>query len=109
MQKKHIILIIQVFCLATFLGGFVLAQPSHNSDGCQDPLLAAQSEEKKVSVDASGNATLIDEDTLTEADDLAGTCPKGFHCSCPGCPLYSDSDEDLFCDLGEEPDEQAGS
>lgn len=109
MQKNFIILIIQVFCLVTFFGGFVLAQPSTGSDGCQDPLLAGQSEEKKVTVDPSGNATLIDEETQAGADDLAGTCPKGFHCSCPGCPLYSDIDEDLFCDLGEEPDDQAAS
>lgn len=74
-------------------------------DGCQDPLVAPTSEEKKVVTDASGNLDLIDEDTQDEADSLAGTCPKGFHCSCPGCPLYSDLDEDTFCDLGEEPEE----
>jgi hypothetical protein len=105
MQKKHIILIIQVFALVSFIGGYVLAYPSSEKDGCQDPLLANQSDEKKVITDASGNVTLIDEDTQAEADSLAGTCPKGFHCSCPGCPLYSDIDEDNFCDHGEEPEE----
>jgi hypothetical protein len=69
------------------------------------PLLAAQTEEKKVITDNAGNLTLIDEDTREKADALAGTCPKGFHCSCPGCPLWSDLDEDNFCDHGEEPEE----
>jgi len=105
MNKKLIILIIQVFCLVSFAAGIVSAQPSSSTDGCQDPLLAAQSDEKKVITDSSGNLTLIDEDTQAEADALAGTCPKGFHCSCPGCPLYSDLDEDNFCDHGEEPED----
>lgn len=109
MNNNHILIIIQVFCLFSFICGFAMAQPSSEKDGCQDPLLATQSEEKKVITDDSGNVDLIDEDTQAEADNLAGTCPKGFHCSCPGCPLYSDIDEDNFCDLGEEPDEQTES
>lgn len=106
MNKKHIILIIQIFCLVSFAAGFVSsAQPSQSTDGCQDPLLVTHSETKKISTDQSGNLTLIDENTIAEADALAGTCPKGFHCSCPGCPLFSDLDEDNFCDYGEEPDD----
>ena len=107
MKNKSILLIIQIFCLVSFIAGFASAVPSSHTDGCQDPLLATTSDEKKVISDASGNVTLIDEDTQADADNLAGTCPKGFHCSCPGCPLYSDLDEDSFCDLGEEPDETA--
>jgi len=105
MKTKYILLIIQIFCLVSFIAGITSAGPSTNSDGCQDPLLVTTSDEKKVISDESGNVTLIDEDTQTQADNLGDTCPKGFHCSCPGCPLYSDLDEDKFCDLGEELDE----
>jgi len=105
MNNKSILLIIQIFCLVSFIGSFVSAGTT-NSDGCQDPLLAATSEQKKVVSDDAGT-TLIDEDTQAQADNLAGTCPKGFHCSCQGCPLYSDLDEDKFCDLGEEVNETA--
>lgn len=97
-------LCIQIFCLVSFAASIVSsAQPSTHTDGCQDPLLATTSESKKISGDGAGNLTLIDENTQAEADSLAGTCPKGFHCSCPGCPLYGDLDEDNFCDRGEEP------
>ena len=105
MNRNYIVLIIQIFCLLSFVTGYVIAQPSSSKDGCQDPLLVSQSEEKKVITDASGRTTLIDENTQADAEAQAGTCPKGFHCSCPGCPLFSDIDEDNFCDLGEEPDE----
>jgi hypothetical protein len=105
MNKNYILLIIQLFCLVSFAAGIVSsALPSKSTDGCQDPLQVNTSEAKKISADASGNLTLDDENTLSEADSLAGTCPKGFHCSCPGCPLYSDLDEDNFCDHGEEPE-----
>ena len=105
MNKNYIILIIQIFCLVSFAASIVSsAQPSKSTDGCQDPLLVPSSDVKKVTTDASGNLTLIDENTIAEADALAGTCPKGFHCSCPGCPLFSDLDADNFCDHGEEPD-----
>ncbi len=103
MQSNHILVIIQVFCLISMITGFVLAGPVQ--DGCQDPLLAAASDEKKVITDDAGNVTLIDEETRAQADALADTCPRGFHCSCPGCPLWSDIDEDNFCDHGEEPEE----
>ena len=103
MKNSRIILLIQIFCLISFAASIVSsAQPSAHTDGCQDPLLATTNETKKISTDAMGNLTLIDEDTQEKTDSLAGTCPKGFHCSCPGCPLYSDLDEDNFCDLGEE-------
>ena len=102
MNKNHIMLIIQIFCLMSFIAGIVIAEPAAGKDGCQDPLLVNQSQEKKVITDGSGDITLIDEDTQAEADTLAGTCPKGFHCSCPGCPLFGDLDEDSFCDRGEE-------
>ncbi|HOL41023.1 hypothetical protein [Methanospirillum sp.] len=101
MQSKHIVVIIQVFCLISMITGFVLAGPIQ--DGCQDPLLTAASDEKKVITTDSGNVTLIDEEIQAQADALADTCPRGFHCSCPGCPLWSDIDEDNFCDHGEEP------
>lgn len=108
MNHKHIILIIQIFCLVSFAANIVSsAQPSTSTDGCQDPLLVNQSEVKKISTDASGNPILIDENTIAEADALAGTCPHGFHCSCPGCSLYTDLDGDIFCDLGEVPADQA--
>lgn len=103
MKNQSILLILQVFCLVSFI--FSIASVSASSGGCQDPLVANTTTEKKVVSDASGNSTLIDEDTQNQADSLAGTCPKGFHCSCPGCPLYSDLDEDKFCDLGEDTDE----
>jgi hypothetical protein len=103
MNKNHVRLMIQIFCLVSFIISIAIAQPSSNTDGCQDPLLVSQADEKKVITDTSGNLTLFDEETQAEADALAGTCPKGFHCSCPGCPLYSDLDEDNFCDHGEEP------
>jgi hypothetical protein len=105
MNTKHIFTIFQVLCLVSMIGGFVLAAPSSGPEGSQDPLLVAQIEEKKVITDSLGNLTLIDEDTQDKADALAGTCPKGFHCSCPDCPLWSDLDEDNFCDHGEEPDD----
>lgn len=105
MNTKHILTIFQVLCLISMISGFVLATPSSVRNGCQDPLLAAQTEEKKVITDNAGNLTLIDEETQDKADALAGTCPKGFHCSCPGCPLWSDLDKDNFCDHGEEPEE----
>lgn len=105
MNKNHIMLIIQIFCLMSFIAGIVIAEPAAGKDGCQDPLLVNQSQEKKVITDGSGDITLIDEDTQAEADTLAGTCPKGFHCSCPGCPLFGDLDEDSFCDRGEEPED----
>ncbi|HWQ66748.1 MAG TPA: hypothetical protein VN372_07745 [Methanospirillum sp.] len=105
MKKNHIILIIQIFCLVSFAASMVSsAQPSKSTDGCQDPLLVNTGEVKKISTDASGNLNLIDENTQADADSLAGTCPKGFHCSCSGCPLFSDLDEDNFCDYGEDPD-----
>ncbi|MDD1724914.1 MAG: hypothetical protein LUQ07_07280 [Methanospirillum sp.] len=103
MKNQSILLIIQIFCLFSFI--ISTATVCASAGECQDPMVAATSEEKKVISDASGNVTLIDEDTQAEADSLAGTCPKGFHCSCPGCPLYSDIDEDKFCDLGEESEE----
>ena len=105
MKNKSILLIIQLFCLVCFIISTASVYASSQKDGCQDPMLVTTSEEKKVVSDTSGTVTLIDEDTQAKADDLAGTCPKGFHCSCPGCPLYSDIDEDVFCDLGEEPEE----
>jgi hypothetical protein len=103
MQTKHILAIVQAFCLISMISSGVLAGPVQ--DGCQDPLLAAQSDEKKIVSDQSGNVTLIDEETQAKADALAGTCPKGFHCSCPDCPLWSDIDVDNFCDHGEELEE----
>lgn len=105
MITKYFLTFLQVLCLFGMISEFVLAAPSSGRDGCQDPLLATQSEEKKVITDSLGNLTLIDEDTQDEADALAGTCLKGFHCSCPDCPLWSDLDEDNFCDHGEEPDD----
>jgi hypothetical protein len=110
MKNKTILLIIQIFCLASFIisiASAATAHPSSQTDGCQDPLAATATGAKKNLTEASGNVTLIDEDTQAKADSLAGTCPKGFHCSCPGCPLYSDNDEDMFCDLGEVPDGEA--
>ena len=106
MKNKSIVIILQVFCLVSFIGSFASIGSASSTDGCQDPLLAATSEQKKV-VSEDAGTTLIDEDTQAKADSLAGTCPKGFHCSCPGCPLYSDLDEDKFCDLGEESNETA--
>lgn len=104
MNHKHIILILQVFCLVSFAVGFIgNATAAGTKDGCQDPLLATTAETKKDTISESGSVPLIDEATQQKADSQAGTCPKGFHCSCPGCPLYSDLDEDKFCDLGEEP------
>lgn len=105
MNNKSILLIIQIFCFVSFVVSNASVYAASQKDGCQDPLLVTTSEEKKVISDASGNVTLIDENTQAKADAQAGTCPKGFHCSCPGCPLYSDLDQDSFCDLGEEPDE----
>lgn len=103
MKNSRVILLIEIFCLVSFAAGIVnSAHPSADSAGCQDTLLATTNETKKISADDSVNSTLIDEDTQANADSKAGTCPKGFHCSCPGCPLYSDLDEDKFCDLGEE-------
>lgn len=105
MNMKHILTLIQVLCLLSMISGFVLSASASGRDGCQDPLLATQSDEKKIITDSAGNLTLIDEDTQEKADALAGTCSKGFHCSCPDCPLWSDLDEDNFCDHGEEPED----
>ena len=106
MNNNRIILIIQIICLVSFAASVVSsAQPSKDKDGCQDPLLVNGSETKKMVSDVSGNLTFVDEDTQAQADSQAGTCPKGFYCSCPGCPLFSDLDKDNFCDRGEEPGE----
>ena len=37
-----------------------------------------------------------------EENDLAGTCPRGGHCSTPGkCSLFIDKDSNELCDRGE--------
>lgn len=95
----------QVFCLLGCIAGIVTSvQPSNEHDACPDPLLIQAAKTNHISIDDGGNLTVIDEETQKSADSLAGTCPKGFACSCAGCPLYSDLDEDIFCDRGEEPD-----
>lgn len=104
MNHKHVILILQIFCLLSFAAGIASnVTAAGTKDGCQDPLLVTTAESKKNTISENGTVSLIDEATQKNADSLAGTCPKGFHCSCPGCPLYSDLDQDQFCDLGEEP------
>jgi hypothetical protein len=103
MNHNRILIILQIFCLLSFAAGIIgNVTAADTKDGCQDPTIATTSSSKKDSISESNATTLIDEDTQAKADSLSGTCPKGFHCSCPGCPLYSDLDEDSFCDLGEE-------
>ena len=104
-QINKILLVLQIFTLLSFTAGIVSSvQPEDARDACPDPILVNSSEGKNLVVDDAGNLILIDEDTQKAADALAGTCPKGFACSCASCPLYSDLDEDFFCDRGEEPD-----
>jgi len=107
-MKQHthkLFLLIQIFCLAGFMAGAVSGvQPDGARDACPDPVLVNTSEIRDMTIDDAGNITLIDEETQKVADGLAGTCPKGFCCSCATCPLFSDIDGDMFCDRGEEPD-----
>jgi hypothetical protein len=106
MQKRlnRITIILQILCLLSFIAGIVSSeQPENARDNCPDPLQVSPAV-KNQSYDSGDNVSLVDEDTQKSADALSGTCPKGFCCSCAGCPLYSDLDDDRFCDLGEEPD-----
>jgi len=105
MKNKLILLIIQIFCFISFIIGNASVYAASTDDGLTDPLLVTTSDEKKVVSDAAGNADLIDENMQDAVDDLAGTCPKGFHCCCSGCSLYSDHDKDNVCDRGEELEE----
>lgn len=98
-------MLLQIFTLLSFTAGIVSSvQPENARDACPDPILVNSSEQKNLVVDDTGNLILVDEEIQKEANALSGTCPKGFCCSCASCPLYSDLDEDLFCDRGEDPD-----
>lgn len=105
MSASRIILILQIMCLVSVATGMITSSTAAEpKDACPDPLQVADAQARKEIIDLSGDVLLIDEEDQKEADSLAGTCPKGFCCSCAGCPLYSDLDEDVFCDLGEEPE-----
>ena len=69
MNNKSILLIIQIFCFVSFVVSNASVYAASQKDGCQDPLLVTTSEEKKVISDASGNVTLIDENTQAKAKD----------------------------------------
>jgi hypothetical protein len=105
MNAARILFILQIMCLVSFATGMITTSTAAQSkDACPDPLQVADAQARKEAIDQSGDVLLIDEEDQKEADSLAGTCPKGFCCSCASCPLYSDLDEDVFCDLGEEPE-----
>lgn len=98
-------MLLQISCMLGLLAGGVMSvRPDDARDACPDPLLVEAAKTQNLSFDEGGNLTYIDEETQRSADALSGTCPKGFACSCASCPLYSDLDEDMFCDRGEEPD-----
>jgi hypothetical protein len=102
---NKILLLLQIFTLLSFTAGIVSSvQPEDARDACPDPILVNSSAQKNLAVDDAGNLILVDEEIQKEANDLAGTCPKGFCCSCASCPLFSDLDQDIFCDRGEELD-----
>jgi hypothetical protein len=105
MNSKYLLLIFQIFCLLGMAAGIITSvQASESKDGSQDPLVAAKTDVINITSDSGSSISLVDEATQEKADSLSGTCPKGFHCSCQNCPLYSDLDKDSFCDLGEETD-----
>lgn len=105
MNATRIMFILQIMCLVSFVFGMIPTSTAVQSkDACPDPLQVADAQVRKEAFEQGGDISIIDEDDQIQADALAGTCPKGFCCSCASCPLYSDLDEDLFCDLGEEPE-----
>jgi len=102
MDSKRIFLIFQMLYILIFGSSIICnAQELQSSDLKKDSLLAIRTDDVNISSDSDGSVIIIDEAAKEKADTLSGTCPKGFHCSCANCPLYSDLDEDILCDLGE--------
>jgi hypothetical protein len=73
---------------------------------------SSQSEEKEESKEddnikiekdvVGGSIEEIEEKIILDKNDLAGTCPKGDHCSTPGkCGLFIDRGDNQLCNRGE--------
>lgn len=75
--------------------------------GCIDEKSGVQDELQATTPQYSEDDTVAISETtgvgVSEEDDnaLAGTCPKGQHCGSPGCPLWSDQNNNGLCDRGE--------
>lgn len=105
MKKNPLLMFIQVVCLISIfcsVSGCLEGDAVHEEN--PDAFLA-KDEEGSAAVQLrgdSGNSELNDnsgEDNSGD-DSPAGTCPFGNHCSCPGCSLWLDADNDGYCDRG---------
>ncbi|MBP2144834.1 hypothetical protein J2129_000288 [Methanofollis sp. W23] len=92
---------VQVIVLLGLVMGFAGCVDDGSPPGAGDDLEAAPQEEEEPCDDRDvleGEGSGEDEE---DPSSLAGTCPFGNHCSgSPGCSLWTDLNEDGWCDLG---------
>lgn len=101
MKASKFLVFIQVMALmGLVLGTAGCIDENAGSSDVQDELQATPSEYSDDDTVAISETTVAD---VSEEDDnaLAGTCPKGQHCGSPGCPLWSDQNNNGLCDRGE--------
>lgn len=101
MKVPKFLVFIQVMALMSLMLG--VAGCIDETGGSGDVLDELQATTSQYSDDDTVAISETTEVSVSEEDDnaLAGTCPKGQHCGSPGCPLWSDQNNNGLCDRGE--------
>lgn len=102
MKGSKFLVFIQVMALLSLmLGAAGCIDESGGSGDVQDELQATTSQYSEDDTGAISETTEVGVSEEEDDNALAGTCPKGQHCGSPGCPLWSDQDNNGLCDRGE--------
>ena len=90
-----------MFFTLSFLGCSVKNENVAVTNSNSSATYTTSNSEKKEELNAT-STTIINADDDKKSQNIGDGCPKGGHCGFPGnCRLYTDSNSNNLCDLGE--------